>query len=245
MLKKKNIYWNKWTFSESRRPCWEWACLSNQKCWYAFKGGKSYKPQLVNTHSGYQKTEVSIWMTRVETIWWIIFDSRNHAHENSYSCLGNRPCSLLQWATHKNQNSNEAMTWLICCVFFFDFSGGKRTGHIPYRESKLTRILQSSLGGNARTAIICTLSPALSHVEQSRNTLSFATSAKEVTNTTRVNVVRQFTEILDLFSTVQFHVDLLSYLGFLSFMYYPFVTWKFRLTWGDIHWSGCNRPTTG
>ncbi|XP_010687583.2 kinesin-like protein KIN-7B [Beta vulgaris subsp. vulgaris] len=67
-------------------------------------------------------------------------------------------------------------------------SGGKRT-HIPYRESKLTRILQSSLGGNARTAIICTLSPALSHVEQSRNTLSFATSAKEVTNTTRVNVV--------------------------------------------------------
>ncbi|XP_021750027.1 kinesin-like protein KIN-7B isoform X2 [Chenopodium quinoa] len=67
--------------------------------------------------------------------------------------------------------------------------GGKRTGHIPYRESKLTRILQSSLGGNARTAIICTLSPALSHVEQSRNTLLFATSAKEVTNTTRVNVV--------------------------------------------------------
>ncbi|KAK9705739.1 hypothetical protein RND81_07G078300 [Saponaria officinalis] len=68
-------------------------------------------------------------------------------------------------------------------------SGGKRSGHIPYRESKLTRILQSSLGGNARTAIICTLSPALSHVEQSRNTLLFATTAKEVTNTARVNVV--------------------------------------------------------
>ncbi|GAB4853690.1 Kinesin-like protein nack2 [Ancistrocladus abbreviatus] len=68
-------------------------------------------------------------------------------------------------------------------------SHGKRSGHIPYRESKLTRILQSSLGGNARTAIICTLSPALSHVEQSRNTLSFATSAKEVTNTARVNMV--------------------------------------------------------
>ncbi|KAH9605411.1 hypothetical protein KSS87_012315, partial [Heliosperma pusillum] len=68
-------------------------------------------------------------------------------------------------------------------------SAGKRTGHIPYRESKLTRILQTSLGGNARTAIICTLSPALSHVEQSRNTLLFATSAKEVTNTARVNVV--------------------------------------------------------
>ncbi|XP_057967280.1 kinesin-like protein NACK2 [Malania oleifera] len=68
-------------------------------------------------------------------------------------------------------------------------SGERRNAHIPYRDSKLTRILQSSLGGNARTAIICTMSPALSHVEQSRNTLSFATSAKEVTNTARVNMV--------------------------------------------------------
>ncbi|KAG8373871.1 hypothetical protein BUALT_Bualt11G0070400 [Buddleja alternifolia] len=68
-------------------------------------------------------------------------------------------------------------------------SGGKRSGHIPYRDSKLTRILQTSLGGNARTAIICTMSPALSHVEQSRNTLLFATSAKEVTNSARVNMV--------------------------------------------------------
>ncbi|KAE9467090.1 hypothetical protein C3L33_01003, partial [Rhododendron williamsianum] len=68
-------------------------------------------------------------------------------------------------------------------------SVGKRSGHIPYRDSKLTRILQHSLGGNARTAIICTLSPALSHAEQSRNTLYFATRAKEVTNNAQVNMV--------------------------------------------------------
>ncbi|XP_050238564.1 kinesin-like protein NACK1 [Mercurialis annua] len=68
-------------------------------------------------------------------------------------------------------------------------SVGKRSGHIPYRDSKLTRILQHSLGGNARTAIICTLSPALCHVEQSRNTLYFATRAKEVTNNAQVNMV--------------------------------------------------------
>ncbi|QCD92218.1 centromeric protein E [Vigna unguiculata] len=68
-------------------------------------------------------------------------------------------------------------------------SVGKRSGHIPYRNSKLTRILQHSLGGNARTAIVCTLSPALSHVEQSRNTLLFATRAKEVTNNAQVNMV--------------------------------------------------------
>ncbi|KAL0693113.1 hypothetical protein Bca4012_060293 [Brassica carinata] len=62
-------------------------------------------------------------------------------------------------------------------------------GHIPYRDSKLTRILQNSLGGNARTAIICTMSPARSHVEQSRNTLLFATCAKEVTTNAKVNLV--------------------------------------------------------
>ncbi|CAN6169288.1 unnamed protein product [Urochloa humidicola] len=62
-------------------------------------------------------------------------------------------------------------------------------GHIPYRDSKLTRILQSSLGGNARTAIICTMSPAQCHIEQSRNTLLFANCAKNVVTNAQVNVV--------------------------------------------------------
>ncbi|WOK98722.1 kinesin-like protein KIN-7F [Canna indica] len=64
-----------------------------------------------------------------------------------------------------------------------------RNGHIPYRDSKLTRILQPSLGGNARTAIICTMNPARSHIEQSRNTLLFASCAKEVVTSAQVNVV--------------------------------------------------------
>ncbi|KAG2694237.1 hypothetical protein I3760_08G132500 [Carya illinoinensis] len=64
-----------------------------------------------------------------------------------------------------------------------------RNGHVPFRDSKLTRILQSSLGGNARTAIICTMSPARSHVEQSRNTLLFASCAKDVSTNAKVNVV--------------------------------------------------------
>ncbi|GMH02797.1 hypothetical protein Nepgr_004636 [Nepenthes gracilis] len=64
-----------------------------------------------------------------------------------------------------------------------------RHGHVNYRDSKLTRILQPCLGGNARTTIICTLSPARSHVEQSRNTLLFASCAKEVTTNAQVNVV--------------------------------------------------------
>lgn len=88
-------------------------------------------------------------------------------------------------------------------------SVGKRSGHIPYRDSKLTRILQHSLGGNARTAIICTLSPAFSHVEQSRNTLFFASRAKEVTNNAHVNMVRDsFTAIF--IRNVLCSIDLLN-----------------------------------
>ncbi|XP_061350697.1 kinesin-like protein KIN-7F [Gastrolobium bilobum] len=65
----------------------------------------------------------------------------------------------------------------------------ERNGHIPYRDSKLTRILHNSLGGNARTAIICTISPARSQVEQSKNTLFFAGCAKQVTTNAQVNLV--------------------------------------------------------
>ena len=65
------------------------------------------------------------------------------------------------------------------------FSGG----HIPYRDSKLTRILQPSLGGNAKTAIICAMTPALCHVEESHSTLRFASRAKRVVNNAVVNEV--------------------------------------------------------
>ncbi|KAJ4847318.1 hypothetical protein Tsubulata_017357 [Turnera subulata] len=64
-----------------------------------------------------------------------------------------------------------------------------RNGHIPYRDSKLTRILHNALGGNAKTAIICTMSPARSYTEQSRNTLLFASCAKQVSTNAHVNVV--------------------------------------------------------
>lgn len=62
-------------------------------------------------------------------------------------------------------------------------------GHIPYRDSKLTRILQPSLGGNAKTAIICAITPAAQHVEESHSTLRFACRAKRVVNNATVNEV--------------------------------------------------------
>ncbi|PIA57039.1 hypothetical protein AQUCO_00600041v1 [Aquilegia coerulea] len=67
--------------------------------------------------------------------------------------------------------------------------GGKQRGHIPYRDSKLTRILQPALGGNAKTSIICTIAPEEVHIEETRGTLQFASRAKRITNCAQVNEI--------------------------------------------------------
>ena len=59
--------------------------------------------------------------------------------------------------------------------------------HIPYRDSKLTRILQESLGGNSRTTIIICCSPAASNEAETRSTLEFGKRAKTITNVVVVN----------------------------------------------------------
>ncbi|THU57821.1 hypothetical protein C4D60_Mb03t07590 [Musa balbisiana] len=54
---------------------------------------------------------------------------------------------------------------------------GKAT-HIPYRDSKLTRLLQSSLSGQGRVSLVCTVTPSSSNAEETHNTLKFAHRAK-------------------------------------------------------------------
>ncbi|XP_010061634.2 kinesin-like protein KIN-7N isoform X2 [Eucalyptus grandis] len=67
--------------------------------------------------------------------------------------------------------------------------GAKQRGHIPYRDSKLTRILQPALGGNAKTSIICTIAPEEVHVEETKGTLQFASRAKRIINCAQVNEI--------------------------------------------------------
>ncbi|KAG4160532.1 hypothetical protein ERO13_D01G003701v2 [Gossypium hirsutum] len=52
--------------------------------------------------------------------------------------------------------------------------------HVPYRDSKLTRLLQSSLSGHGLVSLICTVTPASSNMEETHNTLKFASRAKRV-----------------------------------------------------------------
>ncbi|KAI1196223.1 P-loop containing nucleoside triphosphate hydrolase protein [Nemania serpens] len=61
------------------------------------------------------------------------------------------------------------------------------SSHIPYRESKLTRLLQDSLGGRTKTCIIATISPAKSNLEETISTLDYAFRAKNIRNKPQVN----------------------------------------------------------
>jgi kinesin family protein 3/17 len=59
---------------------------------------------------------------------------------------------------------------------------------IPYRDSKLTRLLQDSLGGNAKTVMIATVSPSSYNYEETISTLKYASRAKYITNVPIINL---------------------------------------------------------
>ncbi|KAK5935211.1 hypothetical protein CgunFtcFv8_020594 [Champsocephalus gunnari] len=68
----------------------------------------------------------------------------------------------------------------------------KRKGsHIPYRDSKITRILKDSLGGNSKTLMIACISPSSSDFDESLNTLNYATRARNIQNRATVNCKRE------------------------------------------------------
>merc|ERR1712004_893940 len=65
----------------------------------------------------------------------------------------------------------------------------KQAKHIPYRESVITRILGSSLGGNCRTTIIICCSPSDVHIKFTRSSLFFGVSAMNISNAVCRNIM--------------------------------------------------------
>ena len=62
-----------------------------------------------------------------------------------------------------------------------------KSKHIPYRDSKLTRLLQSSLGGNTKTLMIACISPADNNYDETLSTLRYANRAKNIKNKPKIN----------------------------------------------------------
>lgn len=75
-----------------------------------------------------------------------------------------------------------------------------RSTHVPYRDSKLTRLLQDSLGGNTKTVMIAAVSPADYNYDETLSTLRYASRAKNIKNKPKVNedpkdaLLRQYEE---------------------------------------------------
>lgn len=62
-----------------------------------------------------------------------------------------------------------------------------KSQHVPYRDSKLTRLLQDSLGGNTKTIMIAAISPADYNYDETLGTLRYASRAKNIVNKPKVN----------------------------------------------------------
>ena len=75
-----------------------------------------------------------------------------------------------------------------------------KSQHIPYRDSKLTRLLQDSLGGNTKTVMVANMGPADYNYDESLSTLRYANRAKNIKNKPKINedpkdaMLREFQE---------------------------------------------------
>ncbi|PHH65319.1 hypothetical protein CDD81_2731 [Ophiocordyceps australis] len=78
-----------------------------------------------------------------------------------------------------------------------------KSSHIPYRDSKLTRILQESLGGNSRTTLIINCSPSSYNDAETLGTLRFGTRAKSIKNKAKVNAELSPAELKALLKKAQ------------------------------------------
>ncbi|SCU83062.1 LAFA_0D01530g1_1 [Lachancea sp. 'fantastica'] len=82
---------------------------------------------------------------------------------------------------HEGANINRSLLALGNCINALCVNGKKGAScHVPYRDSKLTRLLKFSLGGNCKTVMIVCISPGSNHYDESLNTLKYATRAKEI-----------------------------------------------------------------
>uniref|UniRef100_A0A8C2TRE3 StAR related lipid transfer domain containing 9 n=1 Tax=Coturnix japonica TaxID=93934 RepID=A0A8C2TRE3_COTJA len=97
-------------------------------------------------------------------------------------------------------------------------SGSRRPAYIPYRDSILTWLLKDSLGGNSKTIMIATISPASSSYNETMSTLRYASNAKNIINKPRVNedanvkLIRELREEIDRLKTLLMSFELIEQL---------------------------------
>lgn len=84
---------------------------------------------------------------------------------------------------------NKSLLALGNCINALVHTKNGEKPYVPYRDSKLTRLLKDSLGGNCRTVMIANLSPSNATYEDTHNTLIYANRAKKIKNKAEKNVL--------------------------------------------------------
>ncbi|KAL2574315.1 hypothetical protein AAZV13_17G180600 [Glycine max] len=176
------------------------------------------------SHRHIGETNMNVYSSRSHTIFRMIIESRDRSEDggSGSSCDAVRVSvlNLVDLAgseraaktgaegvrLKEGSHINKSLMTLGTVIKKLSEGAESQGSHVPYRDSKLTRILQPSLGGNARTAIICNITLAQIHTDETKSSLQFASRALRVTNCAQVNEIltdaallkRQKKEIEDL-----------------------------------------------
>jgi len=108
--------------------------------------------------------------------------------------------------THEGKNINKSLLSLGNCINLLS-DKSKKGAFVPYRDSKLTRLLKDSLGGNIMTVMIACVSPAAISYDETVNTLKYAMRARKIEKKITKNVkevdvhISQYKEIIDSLKT--------------------------------------------
>ncbi|CAK8569290.1 unnamed protein product [Lathyrus sativus] len=130
----------------------------------------------------------NLFSSRSHTIFTLMVESSAHGDEydgvifsqlNLIDLAGSESSKTETTGLRRKEGSYINKSLLTLGTVIGKLSEGKAS-HVPYRDSKLTRLLQSSLSGHGHVSLICTITPASSNMEETHNTLKFASRAKRV-----------------------------------------------------------------
>ncbi|XP_059297686.1 kinesin-like protein KIN-7O isoform X1 [Lycium ferocissimum] len=159
------------------------------------------------SHRHIGETNMNTYSSRSHTIFRMIIESREKAEdanrENSCDAVRVSVLNLVDLAgservaktgaegvrLKEGSHINKSLMTLGTVIKKLSEGAESQGSHVPYRDSKLTRILQPALGGNANTAIICNITLAQIHADETKSSLQFASRALRVTNCVHVNEI--------------------------------------------------------
>ncbi|PWN41882.1 putative kinesin-1 motor protein [Ceraceosorus guamensis] len=118
-----------------------------------------------------------------------------------------------------------------------------KSSHIPYRDSKLTRILQESLGGNSRTTLIINCSPCYYNQDETISTLRFGVRAKSIKNKARVNAELSPAELKALLKKAQ--ADAARQQAYITALETEVKRWRSGAQVAESEWADLSKVVVG